>query len=53
MDLIPEKIYEHVKNYQAKMKAIPKNILFYRDGVGENQLQLVLDRETERIKKEL
>lgn len=53
MDLIPAKIHEHIKNYQTKMNAIPKNILFYRDGVGENQLDLVLRRETERIKREL
>lgn len=35
----------HVQRYQVVMKKLPKNILFYRDGVGENQIGLIKEKE--------
>lgn len=38
---MPEMIHDMVRNYESKMKEVPENIIFYRDGVGENQIELV------------
>lgn len=47
---MPKMIEEVVEHYQAKMEEIPENILFYRDGVGENMLDLVESQEFRETK---
>jgi aubergine-like protein len=48
---MPEMILEHVNNYKQVMDHLPKSILFYRDGVGENQLPLIQDQEFEKTQQ--
>ena len=50
MDSMPEMINDMVIQYKLKMKELPENILFYRDGVGENQIELVEQREFEQTR---
>ena len=49
MDCMKFAIQEHLEAYQKKLKKLPKNILFYRDGVGENQLNLIEEREFNKV----
>ena len=50
MDSMPEMIHDMVRNYESKMKEVPENIIFYRDGVGENQIELVEQREFQKTR---
>lgn len=46
-----ELVEEHVANYKNICNKPPKNILFYRDGVGENQLPLIQSQEFDKTKE--
>lgn len=51
MESMPEMIHDMVRHYESKMKELPENIMFYRDGVGENQIQLVEQKEFEETRR--
>jgi hypothetical protein len=40
-----------LKEYKYVNKCLPELIVFYRDGVGESQIQLIMDIEIPEIKK--
>lgn len=45
MDTMSEMVHDMVRHYESKMKEVPENIIFYRDGVGENQIEMVEQKE--------
>lgn len=49
MNDISEMVIECVEAYKAQNKKLPKRILFYRDGVGEGQIQAVKEVEIAKI----
>ncbi|KAL9925541.1 protein aubergine-like [Glossina fuscipes fuscipes] len=42
-----------LKAYRSEHGALPKNIVFYRDGVGDGQLHQVFNTEVHHLKKKL
>lgn len=36
MDCMSAAVNEHILNFKKVEKKLPKHVLFYRDGVGEN-----------------
>ena len=48
-DAIPQMMVQAIKHYQQVNGYLPERIVFYRDGVGEGQLQLVVDSEVQGI----
>lgn len=50
MNQICEMVVECVEEFKAINKKVPKRILFYRDGVGEQMIDLVKKHELEQIK---
>lgn len=50
---LSDNICKSVQAYYALNKTLPGRIVIYRDGVGEGQVPLVMDREVVQIKKKL
>lgn len=46
-------IIKAVKRYQELNNELPKDIVIYRDGVGDGQLHFVIDHEVKEIEKKL
>ncbi|KAF2765419.1 stem cell self-renewal protein Piwi, partial [Teratosphaeria nubilosa] len=42
-------VYERVKAYTIATCALPKRIIFYRDGVGEDQFKIVREQEIRQV----
>lgn len=51
MTQVAEMVTECVETYQRKNKSLPKRVLFYRDGVGDQMIDLVQNNEISMIKK--
>lgn len=50
---LSDNICKAVQAYYAQNKSLPMHIVIYRDGVGEGQVQQVLDREVRQIRSRL
>ncbi|XP_011135141.1 protein argonaute-2 isoform X2 [Harpegnathos saltator] len=48
---LKEIMLKHIVFYVNEMKRVPKRIFFYRDGVSEGQIAMVLDKEIRSIKE--
>ncbi|XP_014477471.1 PREDICTED: protein argonaute-2-like isoform X2 [Dinoponera quadriceps] len=48
---LKEIMLKHIVFYVKEMRKIPKKIIFYRDGVSEGQIAMVLDKEIRCIKE--
>lgn len=53
MDNISKHVLQCVKEYQKVNNDIPKTLIFYRDGVGQGQLDLIKQKEIAQITKGL
>ena len=53
MQSISEMVLKNVEFYEKKNNAPPKTIMFYRDGVGEGQLEAVLNLEVKLLIEKL
>jgi eukaryotic translation initiation factor 2C len=51
VDNLDDMFVSRLRLWQAKNKALPENILMYRDGVSEGQYQTVLDVELPQIQE--
>ena len=49
VDLLREMMEERLEAYKRHNEKMPKNILVYRDGVGESQYEMVLNQEGKAI----
>lgn len=46
-------VLDSIKEYKHRTKRLPKNFIFFRDGVGEGQLEAVIKYEIKKIKQKL
>lgn len=46
-------VLDSIKQYKNQFKKIPKNFIFFRDGVGERQLDAVMKFEIKKIRETL
>lgn len=46
-------VLDSIKQYKNQLKKLPKNFIFFRDGVGEGQLEAVQKYEIDRIRESL
>ena len=53
MEGISEMVLECVEEYHILNKKLPKRILFYRDGVGDQMIELVKRHEVRKVKEKL
>ena len=49
MKNISDMIMTHLDHIVKKNKKVPENLIFYRDGVGEGQVQIVIRHEIQKI----
>lgn len=49
IDSVAKMVFEHVENYQKVKKILPESIVFYRDGVGEGMVNMIVDKELKKI----
>jgi aubergine-like protein len=45
MKNMSEMVLEHLEYINKTLKTLPKNILFYRDGVSEGQISIIVEKE--------
>lgn len=53
MNNVASSVITCIEGYRKANKRLPKKVLFYRDGVGEGQKEIVKREEIEKIKKSL
>lgn len=46
-------VLDSIKQYKVQNKKLPKNFIFFRDGVGEGQLEAVQKHEIKKIRESL